>query len=151
MTSIQYLLTLLMLASFFTLSPQRDDSKTQCVMITRAKIEETLGQPVKCSKEIENVACFGHTLEPVRVLFDESGVAKRIEISSACSGIRRLKEKLNRIVPEKARGKYRQRTDLSAQGSCESVYEEEYECLKIKYFQENCMGCIPASITVEWK
>ena len=95
MTSIQCLLTLLLLASCFTLSPQRDETKTQCVMITRARIEETLGQPVKCFKDIKNVACFGHELQPARVLFNESGVAKRIEINTGCSGIRGLKEKLN--------------------------------------------------------
>ena len=151
MTSIQYLLTLLLLASCFTLPPQRDDTKTQCVMITKARIEETLGQPFKCVNETGNVWCFGHKQQPVRVLFNESDVAKRIQISTGCSGIRGLKEKLNQVVPEKARGKYRQRTDRSTQGSCKSVYEEDYECLKIKYVQENCMGCVPASITVEWK
>ena len=119
-------------------------------MITRAKIEETLGQPVNCFKDTENVACFGHKLHPGRVLFNESGVAKRIEISTGCIGIHGLKEKLDKVVPEKARGKYRQRIDRSVQGSCQNVYEEEYECLTIKYVQENCMGCIPASITVEW-
>ena len=55
------------------------------------------------------------------------------------------------IVPEKTRGKLRQRTETSERGSCESGYKEEYECLKIMYRQQNCMGCAPATITVEWK
>ena len=96
-------------------------------------------------------SCFGDKQQPVRVLFNKSGVAKRIHISTVCSGIRGLKEKLNQVVPEKARGKYRQRTDITAQDSCKSVYEEEYECLKIMYFQENCRACVLTSITVEWK
>jgi hypothetical protein len=27
--------------------------------------------------------------------------------------------------------------------ACQAVSEEEYDCVRIKYFQENCMGCAP--------
>ena len=151
MSSIPYLLTLFILAACFTLLPQSDDSKAQCVTITRAEIEKLVNRPAKCFKEAENVECFEAKHSGVNVLFNESGVAKRIEIATACSGIRGLKEDFDQFVPEKARGKYRQRREISEQFACERVYEEEYECVKITYLQQNCRGCVPASITVEWK
>ena len=144
---------LLLLSSVLALSPVAtgEVALTKCVMITRSKIEKELGRPVKCRDETRNVECFGHELEPIKVLFNEAGVATRIELNTFCHGIHGLKDKLNQIVPEKARGKLRQRTETSERGSCESGYEEEYECLQIKYRQQNCMGCAPATITVEWK
>ena len=144
---------LLLLSSALALSPAAtgEAALIKCMRITRAKIEKKLGRPIKCRNDTRNVECFGPELEPTKVLFNESGVATRIEIRTFCNGLRGLKNKLNLIVPEKARGKLLQRTETSERGSCESGYEEEYECLKIEYRQQNCMGCVPATITVEWK
>ena len=143
----------LLLSCVLVLSPVATGEVTpaQCVMITRAKLQKMLGRPVKCRNVTGDVECFGHELQPVRVVFNESGVAKRIELHTGCNGIYGLKDQLNKIVPEKARGKFRQRNERPRDGSCEMVYEEEYECLKIKYREELCRGCAPASITVEWK
>lgn len=81
MTSTQFLLTFLVLISSFTLSPQRDGSKAQCVMIARARIKERLGRPVECRKAAENLECFDGKGAYVTVLFDESEIAKRIELA----------------------------------------------------------------------
>ena len=144
---------LLLLSAVLALSPVATGETvlTKCVKITRSKIEKKLGRPVECRNDTRNVECFGHELEPTKVLFNKSGVATRIEIRTGCNGLHRLKDKLNQIVPEKARGKLLQRTEPSERGSCESGYEEEYECLKIEYREKTCMGCAPATITVEWK
>jgi len=84
------------------------------------------------------------------VLFNSSGLAKKIEISTGCNGIHSLIEALNESVPKKVRGKYRRRVEMPGAG-CKAAYEEEYDCLRMEYVQENCMGCMPASITMIWK
>ena len=152
--------TSLILASFLFSTAPASPLKKQCVMITKAKIEGKIGPRVKCfneRKEIlhfgnkEEMVCFGNSLEPTRVQFDSSGVATHIWLRTSCIGVHGLKRRLNQIVPEKARGKFRHRTETTAQVSCEAVFEEEYDCVSIKYSEERCRGCAPASITVTWK
>ena len=123
----------------------------KCVNVTRAKIQETLGKPVKCLKDSKDVECFGRELEPLRVQFNSSDVVTRLDISTGCRGLNSLKKVLDEIVPKDDRGKYRQQFQKSLTGSCHMVSEEEYECLRITYSQELCMGCAPASIEVIWK
>ena len=144
-------ITSLIVASFFFTVPLSSRPNKRCVKVTRAEIEEKFGKPVKCLNTPKDVECFGHEREPIRVQFNSSDVVISIEISTGCNGIRSLVNALNEIVPKNDRGKYRQQFQRSPTGSCQTVSEDEYECLRIRYFQENCMGCAPASIKVIWK
>jgi hypothetical protein len=120
------------------------------VRLTRANIEKRFGRPGKCFDEPKDVECFGHEGKLIRVQFNSSGVVQNTEIRTV-GGLHSLIEWLNQSVPKKARGKYRQRVELSERLSIQSVYEEEYDCVRIKYLQVNGMGSEPASITVTWK
>ena len=141
----------LVIAIPFLSGPVSSRSPKRCVNVTRAKIQEKFGKPVKCLNASKDIECFGHEREPMRVQFNSSDVVTSIEISTSCYGLRSLMEALNEIVPKNARGKYRQQSQRSPTGSCQDVSEEEYECLRITYSQQNCMGCAPASIKVIWK
>lgn len=105
---------------------------------------------MKCTSDAKDVECFGHELEPVKVHFNSSGVAKTIELYTGCKGVWGLTPALDKIVPKKTRCEYLQRIEYP-KGSCDWVSEEDYDCVKIKYLQKTCMGCAPASITVSWK
>ena len=142
--------TSLLVASLFS-TPLHSHSSEKCARVTRAKIEEKLGTPVKCLNDSEDVECYGHEREPMRVQFNSSDVVTSIEISTSCYGLHSLMKVLNEIVPKKARGKYLKEMAKSPSGSCGVVSEEEYECLRIRYFEELCMGCAPASIKAIWK
>lgn len=151
MTWIEYIFALSVLCSMFFFSTTLGSlPKKRCVMLTRASVEEKFGRPVKCLDKSQDVECFGHERDPVRARFNTSGLAKKIEISTGCNGIQSLIKALNESVPKNTRGKYRPRVELPGHG-CQTVYEEEYACLRMRYEQENCMGCAPASITMIWK
>lgn len=141
----------LIVAILFLSGPLSIRSPKRCINVTRAKIQEKFGKPVKCFNDSKDVECFGRELEPVKVQFNSSDAVTRLDISTSCTGIHSLKRMLDELVPKNARGKYRQQSQRSLTGSCEAVSEEEYECLRITYSQENCMGCAPASIRVIWK
>ena len=151
MTPTQLSLVLFILNMIFMTS-QSDDPK-KCVALTRATVEEKFGKPVKCRQENKNEECFSRNevYASLKLQFDESGVVKKIEYYTGCSGVQGLKRELEQIVPVKDRGKYIKHSDLGVRWSCQSVSEEEYECVKIKYSQENCMNCVPASVIVVWK
>ncbi len=143
--------TSLLVASLFVSSSLSSQSPEECIGVTKAKIEEKFGTPVKCSKDSDGVKCFGDQQEPIRVQFGSSDVVTSIEISTLCNGLNSLKKVLNEIVPKNARGKFLKESPKSDYSSCELTVEEEYECLRIRYFQELCTGCAPASIKVIWK
>lgn len=150
MTPFRFVSTSLILASVFFWTAPADVLKKSCVKPTRTEIEKILGPPVECVKESKDGGCYGSKLEPIRVHFNLSGVAESVEIVTYCKGLSSLKPKLDRIVPEKARGDYithKERPDYS----CRTTTREEYECVNITYEQDNCMGCAPASISVVWK
>jgi hypothetical protein len=151
MTCIQYLFAVSVLCSLFVSSTTLGGlPKKRCVLLTRASVEEKFGRPVKCLDKSKDVECFGHEGEPVRVQFNTSGLATKIEISTGCNGIQSLIKVLNESVPKNTRGKYRPGVEPAGHG-CQTVYEEEYACLRMTSTQENCMGCAPASITMIWK
>jgi hypothetical protein len=141
----------LIVASFLlSTTPLSSRPKKRCVTVTRAEIQEKFGKPVKCLNNSKDGECFGNEREPIRVQFNSSEVVTSIDLFTGCNGLYRLMNVLNESVPKNVRGKYRRRLEPRP-GSCQSVSEEEYECLRIRYFQENCMGCSPASIKVIWK
>lgn len=142
--------TSLIVASFFLFTPLSSHQKKRCATLTRANIQGKFGRPVKCLNTSKDVECFGHEREPIRVQFNSTDVVTSLEISTGCNGMDSLLNDLNESVPKNARGKYRTRLE-SSRGSCQQVSEEEYECLRIRYFQVMCMGCAPASIKVIWK
>ena len=151
MTCSHYLFALSVLCSlFFSSTTPGSLPKKRCVMLTRASVEERFGRPVKCLDKSPDVECFDHDGEPVRVQFNPSGLAKKMEVRTGCNGIQSLTKVLDERVPKNTRGKYLPRVQLRGQG-CQTVYEEEYACLRMQYAQENCMGCVPASITMIWK
>jgi hypothetical protein len=150
MTPFRFLLTSLIFASVFLWTAPADVSKKSCRKPTRAEIEKILGRPVECVKQSANVSCYGNKFEPIRIHFNLSGVVEGVEIVTYCQGLRSLKPKLDGIVPEKARGDYIPHEE-HPDYSCETTTREEYECLNITYQQDNCMGCVPASISVIWK
>jgi hypothetical protein len=153
------LFTSLLVASLFLSTPLRSNTHEKCATVTRAKIEERFGIPVKCLNEVqvavgvdsEDVKCFRHEGVPMRVQFNSSDVVTSIEMSTSCNGLQSLMRVLNETIPKSARGKILQEVQKSPSGSCEVVSEEEYECLRIKYSRELCMGCAPASIKAIWK
>ena len=144
-------LLLLLVISFLFSPPLHSISPKKCKAVTRATIEEKFGKPVKCGKNSEGVECFGPQLEPVKVQFDSSDVVTDLEIITFCHGLDSLIKVLDVIVPKNARGKYLQESQPSAPYSCHRVHEEEYQCVRITYSQELCMGCAPASIKASWK
>jgi hypothetical protein len=146
-----YLFLSLLVASVFLSTPLDSNSAKECKTVTRAAIEEQFGKPVKCLKDSKDVECFGNQLQPMRVQFDSSDGVTNIEMTTLCSGLESLIKVLNVIVPTKARGKYFQELQRSPSGSCRRIYEEEYQCVRIMYSQELCMGCAPASIKAIWK
>ena len=150
MTQIKYLLVLFMLAVVFQ-SPQQPAETKKCERLTRAKTEELWGQPTKCSKEMKGITCFGGQWSPIMVQFNESGVVEQVRMHNPCTGLHWLRKELDRILPENLRGELQKKMDVSPKGSCEWINEEDYECVKIKFTQELCMGCSPASITIDWK
>lgn|SRR5215470_8186072 len=144
--------TSLLVASLFFSTPLRSQpAPKKCERLTRAKIEEKFGKPVKCLNDSEDVECFGDEREPIRVQFNSSHLVTGIEMSTICYGLRSLMTGLDETVPKSTRGKYLQRRPKSASGSCSVVSEEEYECLRINYSETLCMGCAPASIKAIWK
>ena len=143
--------TSLLVASLFVSEPLGSQAPEKCAGVTKAKIEEKFGAPVKCLKDSEDVECFGNQQQSIRVQFGSSDVVTSIEISTSCYGLHSLKKVLNEIVPKNARGKFLKESTKSPSASCEMTIEEEYECLRIWYFQELCAGCAPASIKVIWK
>lgn len=150
MLFIHLFFTSLIFADCLLPAPLSNCIPKKCVTLTRADIREKLGKPVKCLNDSKDTECFEHEREPIRVLFNSSDVVTSIEISTVCNGLHSLIKALNEIVPKENRGKYRQQFERSPAGSCQRVYEEEYECVRIRYWQENCMGCAPASIKVIW-
>lgn len=150
MTPIKALFPLLILMAICPALQQRDEPG-KCEKLTRAKVIELLGQPSRCKKETKNVECFGGQYAPYTFQFNDSGIVEQITMFNGCSGIQPLRKEMDRIVPENLRGKLQKKTDVSARGSCEAVNEEEYECVKIKFARELCMGCSPATITIVWK
>jgi hypothetical protein len=148
---LSYLSLILLLVAILFFSVPLSSGPKSCETLTRAKIQEKFGKPVKCQKGSQDDECFGRELEPVRVQFTSSDVVTRLEIKTYCNGIQPLKAVLDDLVPKDARGKYRQQSQRSPDFSCQRISEEEYECLRITYFQEMCMGCAPASIKVIWK
>ena len=149
MTLTKALFPILILLAIYP-ALQRDEPR-KCEKLTRAKVVELLGQPVKCKKETKNVECYGGQYAPHTVQFNDSGVVEQLTMFNVCSGVQPLRKEMDRIVPESLRGKLLKKADLSARGSCQPVNEEEYECVKIKFAQELCMGCSPATITIVWK
>jgi len=123
----------------------------KCARLTRPAIEEKFGKPIKCATDAKDVECLGHEREPMKVHFNSSDVLVSIEMSTSCNGLQSLTKVLDEMVPKNARGKYVQELKKSPSGSCQVVSEEEYECVTIKYFQELCMGCSPASLRIVWK
>src|SRR5678816_3646872 len=79
-------LILLLVAILFFSVPLSSDPKS-CETLTRAKIQEKFGKPVKCQKGSQDDECFGRELEPVRVQFTSSDVVTRLEIKTYCNGI----------------------------------------------------------------
>ena len=136
---------------FLLCTPLHSVSPKKCKTVTRATIEEKFGKAVKCRNDSEDVECFGTPLEPVRVQFDSIDGVTNIEMITFCHGLDSLIKVLNVIVPQNARGKYLQEFQRSPSGSCNRVHEEEYQCVRITYSQELCMGCAPASIKANWK
>ena len=123
--------------------------KKRCTIPTRATIQEVLGKSVKCPHNPKpEVECFGED-GSVQAKFTSEGVAKKIDLWTGCNGIWGLSKTLDRILPKNARGKVRRRSENP--NGCQTRIVEEYDCLTIEYFQENCMGCAPASITMTWK
>ena len=141
----------LLIVSFLLFTPTHSASPKKCKTVTRATIEEKFGKAVKCQKNSEDVECFGNQVPPVRVQFDSSDGVTDFEMITLCSSLHSLIKVLDEVVPKNARGKYLQELQRSLSGSCHRVYEEEYQCLRITYSQELCMGCAPASIKVSWK
>jgi hypothetical protein len=142
----------LIIATLFLSHSLSSSRPKSCVRLTRAKIQEKYGKPVKCPKDSKDEECFGPELEPVKVQFNSSDVVTRLEIITHCRGIEALRTVLDELVPKSGRGKYRQQSQrTSPTSSCQKTSEEEYECLRIRYFQEMCTGCAPASIKVIWK
>ena len=100
-------------------------------------------------------AIFYHSDEQRRIAdeviaeFTAEGVAKKIYFWTGCNGLWTLQKFLDRIIPTNARGKVRRRSENPS--GCQTRIVEEYDCLTMEFFQENCMGCAPASIIVTWK
>lgn len=122
----------------------------KCTALNKADIDEKLGHPVPCSSEIKDYECFGDRDYFLQLEIDESGRVKSMTIRHDCNGVWSLKRKLEKILPEKSRGKLVQKTEPNW-GSCEVKYTEKYECLTIDYFEIVCTGCAPASVTLTWK
>ena len=141
----------LIVGILFLPAPLSSRIPKKCVNVTREKIQEKFGKPVKCLNDSKDSECFGRESEPLKVQFNSSDVVTRLDMSTVCSGISSLKKVLDEIVPKDARGDHRQQFQKSLTGSCHMVSEEQYECLRITYSQELCMGCAPASIEVIWK
>ena len=151
MTPIKYLIALFILAVISQL-PQQEAEPKKCERLGRVKIEELFGRPDKCPKEVKNVECFGEQRPPHRwVRFNESGVVEQIDLSDPCSHFDSLKKDLDRTLPEKFRGKFLGKPGITFKGSPRVVEEEDYECVKIKYTQDNSMGCPQAWMTIVWK
>lgn len=147
MLLIHFFFTALIVVNFLC-APVSKHSK-KCLRLTRADIRRKLGEPVKCLHDSKETECFGHERMPTKVQFNSSDVVTSIELSTY-SGLHTIMQPLNQIVPKENRGKYLKRFENSLPASCQSVSEEEYECLRITYRQELCMGSAPASIKVTW-
>ena len=145
MALIKYLVAFIFLTLVFTQAGPK-----KCDALRREKMIELLGQPGKCHKPEKNVECFGSQSGLYAVQFNDSGLVEQIRMFNGCSGVDWLTKDLDRMAPEKLRGKLLKKTDWTT-GSCEASKEEEYECVSINYTQQNCMGCVPASITIVWK
>lgn len=148
MLLIHFLFTSLLVANCFLCAPLNKHSK-KCIRLTRADVRTKLGPPIKCLNDSKDVECFGHERTPTKVQFNSSDVVSSIEFSTY-SGLHTLMQPLNQILPKENRGKFLQRFESPPPGSCQSVSEEEYACLRITYWQELCMGSAPASIKVTW-
>lgn len=144
------LLLLILVPLFFT-TPLHTVSPKHCKPVARAMIEEKFGKAIKCPQESKGIECFGPQQEPVRVQFDSLDAVTNIELSSACHGLQFLKKVLNETVPNNARGKYLRGSEPLAPYSCRQIHEEEYQCVRITYSEELCMGCAPARIEAKWK
>ena len=99
----QIFFTSLLVASLFFSTSLRSQPPKKCERLTRAKIEEKFGKPVKCLNDSEDVECFGHEREPIRVQFNSSDVVTGIEMSTSCYGLRSLMKGLNETVPNLSR------------------------------------------------
>ena len=150
MSSVKYVAVVFVALIVSTSAPHKVES-TRCERLTRSKILKLLGPAVKCSKEMKQTECFGSPAAGYRVQFNEADIVEQIVSFDLCSGVDSLKKDMDRLLSQELRGKFIRKEDLSALGACESAYEEEYECVKMKFAQNNCMGCVPASITITWK
>ena len=146
-----YLFLSLLVASVFLSTPLLSNPAKKCKTVTRATIEEQFGKPVKCLKDSEDIECYGNHLQLISVQFDSSDRVTNIEMITICKGLESLTKLLNVIIPTNARGKYVQKLQRSPSShSCRRIYEEEYQCVRITYSEELCMGCAPASIKANW-
>ena len=140
---------LLISCSMFFLSTASSGLKKRCAKPTRATIEEKFGKSVKCRDNAKpEVECFGND-DLLQAEFTAEGVAKKIYFWTGCNGLWTLQKFLDRIIPTNTRGKVRRRSENPS--GCQTRIVEEYDCLTMEFFQENCMGCAPASIIVTWK
>lgn len=144
-------LLLLILVPLFFSTPLHTVSPKHCKPVARTSIEERFGKAVKCPNESKETECFGPTQEPVRVQFDSLDTVTSIELTTFCQGLQSITKVLNETVPNNARGKYLRESELSRPYSCRHVREEEYQCVRINYSEELCMGCAPAWIKATWK
>jgi len=144
------LLILIIVLAQLLLAPQ---SQEQCAAgPSKNNIEKILGKPVECPSRVLERLCFrSNETTLVTVQFNSSDRAKNIFVSDGCRGIHELSKLTDELVPKSDRGKFLKQPKFSGTGSCKREYQDEYECLSMEYWEDNCRGCVPASVNILWK
>ena len=145
---ILLLLTLVAIVAPVSVAAQRPSDG--CTAPSRRQVEDTLGEPVECPPNSADAVCFNGKGALVVARFNAQGFAESMSFSTF-AGLEGIKSSVERVVPERSRGKFSKRIEKSERHACQQVYVEEYEWLSMEYGQENCVSLIPASIKVVWK
>jgi len=141
---------ILLLTIVLTQSPSVPQSKEQCQGApSRNRLEETWGKPVECAFGTGYV-CFSKNGISFRAQFDSSNRAEAIFMISDM-GIFQLTKSIDRVVPKDDRGKFL-KTQINLSKSCQNTHVEEYECMAIEYFEEDCGADLNlATVKIKWK
>lgn len=110
---------------------------------------DKLKRKVECPKESGRKLCFQNARSGFTANFDNAGKILSIVLSHPCKYYS-IKEFAEKLVPPENRGKFIKKIFISEEYACLMEYVEEYECLKINYSSQNCMGCAPGSVTITW-
>jgi hypothetical protein len=117
---------------------------------SKSSLKQILGAPVKCPSSVEEEReCFRPKQATlVTVQLNSSDKAPNIFIYENCNGIHGLTDLISRVVPKSMRGKFLKRVEKKP---LDTNYVEEYECLRMEYFQDIGHGCAPASVNIDWE